>query len=123
MRISEGYLRQILQTEDSFIIVAEEDGIVGLAFAFIVYTLTRKLFYCDNTVVRPDYRRRGIAKEFDKMFIQLARIADCDCLELVVPTENVAIQMKHLKSGAKFRPQLPMGLILKKWKRESEVQR
>lgn len=118
--ISEERLLRILHNPMQHIVVAlVDDIIVGAALVSIVEMLSRKVALYEDFVINSEFRGMGIAQEMDRYIIELGRREDCDCMELLVPLNGVAVQRLHLKSGFRFRSQLPMNLVYKQWTRRT----
>ena len=115
--VSTQKLGEILKDKNHFLITyTAEDGVIAaMALGIKVQTLSRTVMLYEELIVDPEYRRQGIGTSIDEFVIELAKEEGCDCIEGTVATENVAVQLQHLKTGFKFRSQLPVGISLIKW--------
>lgn len=58
---------------------------------FFVYQINGKEFYVQEVYVEPEYRKSGIASDFDKEAVKLAKEFECEYIKgSIVPTSKGA---------------------------------
>lgn len=90
---------------------------IGVCLIMIVRTITRRVMYVEEVVVRKDKRKIGVGQCMVEYIKEKARNAKCDCVELNVSKSCLSSKNLYEKNGFKIRKQIPMNLILKTWKK------
>lgn len=89
-----------------------EHQLVGMCYVFIHQTLSRRVMLYEELVVAPAARGQGVADKIDQFLVSLARTHACDCIEGVMPIDNMPVQTVHKRNGFVVRAQLPFRLTL-----------
>ncbi|HZU22244.1 MAG TPA: GNAT family N-acetyltransferase [Terriglobales bacterium] len=77
-----------------WVLVAEEEGrAIGLALYFFIYSTwtSRKGLYLEDLYVRPEFRRRGVARRLMRALAQAAKQNGCGRMIWLVLRSNPAV--------------------------------
>ena len=100
---SREYFEQIVQSENTILIVAEKDKIIGSLTLIINQIPTAKKAWIEDVVVDKNSRGQGIGKKLIEFAIELAREKGISKIDLTSRPERIAANELYQKLGFKRR--------------------
>jgi ribosomal protein S18 acetylase RimI-like enzyme len=86
-----------------FIVVRDEDKIIGMATAYLAQKFGKKTGFVEDVVVDESYRGQGLGVKVMEVLIQEAKNAGATQLYLTSGPDRVAAQKLYLRLGFKKR--------------------
>ena len=101
------------QPNAQLVMVRKGDQLVGVAFTYIIDTLTRKALVFDEFIVDREFRGQGYGKQLMQRIEELARAERADCVECTVKNDNPKARHFYTRLGFKNRENQTLRLWLK----------
>ena len=100
--MKERELREILRQPHVHLVTVSDKGVlIGMAFTYLVETLTRRTLIFDEFIVAEEYRGQGYGNELLHRIVEHARAVDADCVECTVRDTNAIAVELYTKYGFK----------------------
>jgi ribosomal protein S18 acetylase RimI-like enzyme len=102
--VTEGKLRWLLdQPNVKLVTITDQGRLVGMAFTYLVETLTRRVVIFDEFIIAEDFRGKGYGNELLHRIVEHAMAMSADCVECTVREDNAVALDLYTKYGFKDR--------------------
>lgn len=112
-KISEkDWKRKVNQNKVFTLMVYSEDVLIGLAFLYVIESLTRKALVIEDIIIDKKFRKKGYGTVLLKDIIKCAKGLKVDCVDVCFRKTNKTAQRMYSKLGFKSRKNIAYRLWL-----------